>query len=197
MKHTLFVTIPSSPSPASSSVSSIVVAAIITSAFIDRSSPATSLSSSSIPMKDLVVESTKNGSDVDYSVICRWIVHNFPRIKTSASFPASTCIHPCESPGHTEVMISMRILVVSLLSRWVRGHSVQPCDLSHAQHVTWTFHPAMWPLTYTTCHLELIHAKNDKRRRHLQASPYHRSTSLAHLVEDNGGAPLRSREKKN
>ncbi|KAF2303804.1 hypothetical protein GH714_023498 [Hevea brasiliensis] len=88
MKHTSSEAVPSSPSPASSS-------SVAASALTDQYPPATSSSSSSIPTEDLAVGSTRDGSGgaqetvtVDrrgeYSAICRWTVHNFPRIKARA-----------------------------------------------------------------------------------------------------------------
>ncbi|XP_065850485.1 uncharacterized protein [Euphorbia lathyris] len=87
MKHTSSEAVPSSASPASSSSVSYALA--------DQSPPATSSSSSSIPAEDLAVGSTRDGSGgaqetvtVDrrgeYSAVCRWTVHNFPRIKARA-----------------------------------------------------------------------------------------------------------------
>ncbi|KDP33572.1 hypothetical protein JCGZ_07143 [Jatropha curcas] len=86
MKHTSSEAVPSLPSPASSSSAS---------ALTDQSPPATSSSSSSIPAEDLAVGSTRDGSGgaqetvtVDrrgeYSAVCRWTVHNFPRVKARA-----------------------------------------------------------------------------------------------------------------
>ncbi|KAG8636338.1 hypothetical protein MANES_16G123500v8 [Manihot esculenta] len=95
MKHTSPEAVPSSPSPASFSASSAVSAAAVASAVTDQSPPATSSSSSSIPTEDLAVGSTRDGSGGaqetvtidrrgEYSAVCRWTVHNFPRIKARA-----------------------------------------------------------------------------------------------------------------
>ncbi|XP_058002081.1 uncharacterized protein LOC110654018 isoform X2 [Hevea brasiliensis] len=95
MKHTLSEAVPSSP-PQTSSAAAVATTA---SALTDQSPPATSSSSSSasssIPAEDLAVGSTRDGSGwaqetvtVDrrgeYSAVCRWTVHNFPRIKARA-----------------------------------------------------------------------------------------------------------------
>ncbi|WCJ30327.1 TRAF-like family protein [Euphorbia peplus] len=87
MKHTSSEAVPSSASPSSSYVL----------AEQSQSPPATtsSSSSSSTPAEDLAVGSTRDGSGgaqetvtVDrrgeYSAVCRWTVHNFPRIKARA-----------------------------------------------------------------------------------------------------------------
>ncbi|KAF2287241.1 hypothetical protein GH714_039425 [Hevea brasiliensis] len=94
MKHTLSEAVPSSP-PQTSSAAAVATTA---SALTDQLPPATSSSSSassSIPAEDLAVGSTRDGSGwaqetvtVDrrgeYSAVCRWTVHNFPRIKARA-----------------------------------------------------------------------------------------------------------------
>ncbi|CAI0444276.1 unnamed protein product, partial [Linum tenue] len=97
MKHTSSEAVPSSSSPplssslssASSSSSSVVLSTS------EQLPPAAAASSSSIPVEDLAVGSTRDGSGgaqetvtVDrrgeYSAICRWTVHNFPRVKARA-----------------------------------------------------------------------------------------------------------------